>query len=104
MRRRGPWAAAEAIDSSRQLAGKMAGRIGETAREVRDSAANFAQTSAGSFGDATDEAQRRMGRLARATRRRVEDEPVMSVLIAVAVGAAAAALVLAIVRSQRAPA
>lgn len=83
-------ATAQAIDSSTQLASKTAGRMVETARDLRDSAADFARTRAQSVGDAADAAQRRVGKFAQATRQRVEDAPIKSVLIAAAVGAAVA--------------
>ncbi|MFI4927135.1 MAG: hypothetical protein ACHP7E_05535 [Burkholderiales bacterium] len=81
---------AQVIDSSRQLASRTAGRLGETARDLRDSAADFARTRAASVGDAADVAQQRVGQFARATRQRVEDAPLKAVLIAAAVGAAVA--------------
>jgi len=83
-------ATTQAIESSRQLANETAGRIGETARDLRNSAADFARTRAESVGAAANAAQRRLGKFARATRQRVEDAPVKSVLIAAAVGAAVA--------------
>lgn len=86
-------ATAQVIDSSRQLASKTAGRIGETARDLRDSAADYARTSAASVSDAADAAQRRAGEFARAARQRVEAAPMKSVLIAAAVGAAVAVVV-----------
>jgi ElaB/YqjD/DUF883 family membrane-anchored ribosome-binding protein len=94
-------ATTHAIDSSRQFANEAAGKISATARELRDTATDLARMSAESVSDATDAAQRQLGRYARATRRYVADEPVKSALIAAAVGAAAAALVLAIFRSRR---
>jgi ElaB/YqjD/DUF883 family membrane-anchored ribosome-binding protein len=81
---------AQVIDSSRQLASRTAGRIGETARDLRDSAAGYARTGAASVGDAADAAQRRAGEFARSARQRVEAAPMRSVLIAAAVGAAVA--------------
>lgn len=83
-------ATAQAIDSSRQLATKTAARIGDTARDLRDSAADFARTRAESVGEAADAAQQRMAKFAQAARQRVEDAPMKSVLIAAAVGAAVA--------------
>ncbi|MBK6005644.1 DUF883 family protein [Ramlibacter ginsenosidimutans] len=86
-------ATAQVIDSSRQLASKTAGRIGETARDLRDSAADYARTSAASIGDVADVAQRRAGQFARATRQRVEAAPLKAVLIAAAAGAAVAVVI-----------
>lgn len=96
-------ATTQAIDSSKHLASKTASRIGDTARDLRDSAADFARTTAESVGETTDAAQRRVGKLARAARRRVEDEPLKAALIAAALGAAAAALLMAVVRGRRSP-
>lgn len=94
-------ATTHALDSSRQFATETAARIGESARGLRDSAADLARTSAESVSEATAAAQRQLGQYAKAARRYVADEPVKSALIAAAIGAAAAALVLAVTRSRR---
>jgi ElaB/YqjD/DUF883 family membrane-anchored ribosome-binding protein len=83
-------ATTQAVGSSREPAGEAAGRIGESARELRDSAADFARTRAESVVAAANAAQRRVGMFARTTRRRVEDAPMKSVLIAAAAGSAVA--------------
>jgi ElaB/YqjD/DUF883 family membrane-anchored ribosome-binding protein len=51
--------------------------------------------------DATAAAQRQLGEYAQATMHYVSEEPVKSALIAAAIGAAVAALVLAVRRSRR---
>lgn len=89
----------QANDSGRLLASNTAARLGESARELRDSAAAFARTRAASMGDAADAAQRRMGTFAQATRQRVEQAPLKSVLVAAAAGVAVAA-VLGLFRSK----
>lgn len=83
-------ATAQAIEGSSPLVNETAGRIGETARDWRDSAADFARTRAESVGAAANGTRRRVGKFARATRQRVEDAPMKSLLIAAAVGAAIA--------------
>lgn len=85
-------ATAQAIDSTRQLASNTAARIGESARDLRDSAADYARTSAQSVSDAAEVAQRRVGKFAQAARHRVEEAPMKSVLIAAGVGAVVALL------------
>lgn len=85
-------ATTQAIDSSRQLASTTAARIGESARDMRDSAVDYARTSVQSVSDAADVAQRRIGKLALATRQRVEESPMKAVLIAAGVGAVVAVL------------
>jgi len=93
-------ATTHALDSSRQFAIEAAGRIGESARDLRDGAADLARTSAESAGDAMAAAQAQVGRYASAARRRVAREPLKSALIAAALGAAAAALVMLVFRSR----
>ena len=75
-----------------------AGTIGKTVRDLRESAAELARTSAVSASDAT---QRQLGQYARATRRHVGKQPWMSALIAAVVGGAATTLVVAVLRSRR---
>lgn len=88
-------AGAHALERSRQLAMEAAGRVSETARDLRDDAADLARAGAESVADATVAAQRQLGRLARTARRHVARDPVKSALIAAAIGAVAAALVMA---------
>lgn len=85
-------ATAQAIDSSRQLASTTAARMGEGARDMRDSAAEYARTSAQSVSEAAEAARRRVGKFAQATRQRVEESPMKAVLIAACVGAVVALL------------
>lgn len=97
-------ATTHALDSGRQLAAEAAGRIAETARELRHGAAETARElrhgAAESVSDATAAAQRRLEKLAKTARHRVADEPMKSVLVAAAVGAAAALLVMAVFRGR----
>lgn len=85
-------ATAQAIDSTRQLASNTAARIGESARDMRNSAADYARTSAESVSEAAEAAQRRVGKLAQAARQHVEEAPMKAVLIAAGVGAVVALL------------
>lgn len=94
-------ATAQAIDSSRQLASETAGRIGETARDLRHGAAGLARSGAESVSEAAGAAQRGLGKFGRAARRRVEDNPMKSALIAAAIGAALAALVLVLSHNRQ---
>ena len=88
-------ATAHALDSSRQFATEAVGKIGETARDLRDGAADLARSGAESVTDATVAAQRRLGHYATEGRRYVEREPLKAAMIAAAIGALAAALVMA---------
>jgi ElaB/YqjD/DUF883 family membrane-anchored ribosome-binding protein len=62
---------------------------------------DLARKGASTMSDATAAAQRQLGEYAQSTRRYVSEEPVKSALIAAAIGAAVAALVLAIRRNRR---
>lgn len=93
-------AATDALDSSRQLAVDTARRMGEGARDLRVGAAEALLAGSDSVSEAAAAAQRQLGRFAGASRRRVAEAPMKSVLIAAAVGAAAA-LLLALLRSRR---
>jgi ElaB/YqjD/DUF883 family membrane-anchored ribosome-binding protein len=68
---------------------------------TRRLASQAMRKSAGAVSDATAAAQRQLGHYARATRLYVSDQPVKSALIAAAIGAAVAALVLAIRHNRR---
>lgn len=94
-------ATTHALDSSRKVAAEVAERMGETARDLRHGAAELARASAAAVSEATAAAQRKLGQYEGATRRYLAEEPVKSALIAAAVGAVAAALVLAVLRSRR---
>lgn len=93
-------ATTHALDSSRQFATEAVGKIGEAARDLRDSAADLARSGAESVTDATVAAQRRLGHYATEGRRYVAREPLKSALVAAAIGALAAALVMAWRRSH----
>ncbi|MCC2634181.1 MAG: hypothetical protein K0S48_2067 [Ramlibacter sp.] len=93
-------ATTHALDSSRQFASEAVGKIGETARDLRDGAADLARSGAESVTDATVAAQRRLGHYATEGRRYVAREPLKSAMVAAAIGALAAALVMAWMRSQ----
>lgn len=80
---------AQAIDSGRQFATEAAGSIGDAARH-----------GAASVSDAAGAAQRQVGRYASAARDYVAEEPLKSALISAAVGAAAAWLLMAILRNR----
>lgn len=93
-------ATAQALDSTRQLASQAMERAGETVRDLRYGMKDLAGRSATSVSEATAAAQRQLGQYAQATGRYVSEQPVKSALIAAAVGAAVAALVLALRRNR----
>jgi ElaB/YqjD/DUF883 family membrane-anchored ribosome-binding protein len=82
-----------ALDSTRQLASHVMERAGERVRDLRYNARDFANRGLSAATDATALAQRQLSRYADVTGRYVSERPVKSVLIAVAAGAAIAALV-----------
>lgn len=82
--------AGQALDATRELASQALGKAGEKVRDLRHGVRDLAGRSASS-----------MGEYAQATGRYVSEQPVRSALIAAAVGAAVAALVLAIRRNRR---
>jgi ElaB/YqjD/DUF883 family membrane-anchored ribosome-binding protein len=88
-------AAESALDSTRQLASQVIGRAGDKARELRYGAKDLASKGLGVATDATAAAQKQLSRYADVTGRYVSQQPVRSALIAVAAGAAIAALVIA---------
>jgi ElaB/YqjD/DUF883 family membrane-anchored ribosome-binding protein len=94
-------ATGQALESTKQFASQALDKAGEKVRDLRYGATDLARKSASSVSDATAAAQRQLGEYAQATRRYVSEEPVKSALIAAAIGAAVAALVLAIRRSRR---
>ena len=96
-------ATTQALDSGKQFATEAAGRIGETARGVRESAADFTRTSAESLGQAAGAARHKLGDYASAARRYVGEEPVKAALIGAAVGVAAAMLVMMVTGRMRDP-
>jgi ElaB/YqjD/DUF883 family membrane-anchored ribosome-binding protein len=91
-------ATTHAIDTGRQFTTDAASRVGATARELREDAVDLAHSAAASVSDAAAAAQRQLGGYAKAGRRYVENDPWKAVLIAAAVGAAAAALILVLSR------
>jgi ElaB/YqjD/DUF883 family membrane-anchored ribosome-binding protein len=92
---------AQALDNTRQFATQAMERAGERVRDLRYGASDLARKGAHTVSDATAAAQRQLGHYAQATGRYVSEEPVKSALIAAAIGAAVAALVLAIRRNRR---
>jgi ElaB/YqjD/DUF883 family membrane-anchored ribosome-binding protein len=94
-------AGAQAFESTKHLASQAIDKAGETVRDLRYGATDLARRGASTVSEATAAAQRQLGHYAQATGRYVADEPVKSALIAAAIGAAVAALVLAIRRNRR---
>jgi ElaB/YqjD/DUF883 family membrane-anchored ribosome-binding protein len=82
--------AAQAMDSTRELASNALERAGERMRDLRHGVRSMANRSANS-----------MGEYAHATTRYVSEQPLKSALIAAAIGAAVAGLVLALRRNRR---
>jgi ElaB/YqjD/DUF883 family membrane-anchored ribosome-binding protein len=93
--------AAQAIDDGREFASQAAGKMGDSMRDLRDSAAHAAGQGVDSLNDSVTAAQRQLQQYARAARRQVSNEPLKSALIAAALGAVAATVVLAVLRSRR---
>lgn len=87
--------AESALDSTRQLASQVIGKAGDKVRDLRVGAKDFASRGLSVATDATAAAQKQLSRYADVTGRYVSQQPVRSVLIAVAAGAAIAALVVA---------
>ena len=83
------------------IASQALDKTSEKVRGLRYGAADLARRGASSVSDATAAAQRQLGQYAQATGRYVADQPVKSALIAAAIGAAVAALVLAMRRNRR---
>jgi ElaB/YqjD/DUF883 family membrane-anchored ribosome-binding protein len=82
--------ASQALESTREFANQAFEKAGEKVRDLRYGVKDIASRGVSSVGD-----------YAQATTRYVSDQPVKSALIAAAVGAAVAALVLAMRRSRR---
>jgi ElaB/YqjD/DUF883 family membrane-anchored ribosome-binding protein len=93
-------AGAHAFETTRHLASQAIEKAGETVRDLRYGATDLARKSASTVSDATAAAQRQLGHYAQVTGRYVSEQPVKSALIAAAVGAAVAALVLAMRRNR----
>lgn len=94
-------ATSHALESTKQFASEAIGKAGEKVRDLRYGATDLARKGASTVSEATAAAQRQLGHYAQATGRYVSEEPVKSALIAAAIGAAVAALVLAIRRNRR---
>jgi ElaB/YqjD/DUF883 family membrane-anchored ribosome-binding protein len=94
-------ATGHALERTRQFADHAINKAGQTARDLRYGASDLAHKGANTVSDAAVAAQRQLGHYSRVTRRYVADQPVKSALIAAAVGAAVAALVLAIRRNRQ---
>ena len=86
-----------ALGTTKELASHAIERV----RGLGSGMRGFASKGASSMGDVTHSAQRHLGQYANATGRYVTEQPVKSALIAAAVGAAVAALVLAMRRNKR---
>ena len=93
--------AAQAIDEGRAFASEAAGKVGDSIRDLRDSAAHAAEQGVDSLNDAVTAAQRQLQQYARAAKRHASNEPLKTALIAAALGAAAATVVLALMRGRR---
>ncbi|MDB5875393.1 MAG: hypothetical protein JWQ07_4835 [Ramlibacter sp.] len=90
-----------ALESTRQFATQAFEKAGEKVRDLRYGAKDLASKGVSTVSDATAAAQKQLGQYAQATSRYVTEQPVKSALIAAAIGAAVAALVLALRRSNR---
>lgn len=93
-------ATAQALDTTRQFANQAIEKAGERVRDLRYGVKDLASKGVNTVSDATTAAQRQLGHYAEATSRYVTERPVKSALIAVGVGAAVAALVLALRRNR----
>ena len=80
----------QALETTKELASQALEKAGEKVRDLRYGVKDLASRGASSMGD-----------YAQATSRYVSDEPIKSALIAAAIGAAVAALVLAMRRNRR---
>jgi ElaB/YqjD/DUF883 family membrane-anchored ribosome-binding protein len=87
--------AESALDSTRQLAAQALAKAGDKVRDLRYGAKDFASRGMSVASDASAAAQKQLSRYADVTGRYVSQQPVRSMLIAVAAGAAIAALVVA---------
>lgn len=90
-----------ALDSTRQLASQMLERASDKARDLRAGAGQLATRGVDAASEAAAAAQKQLSRYADVTGRYVSQQPVKSVLIAVAAGATIAALVAAARRRNR---
>jgi ElaB/YqjD/DUF883 family membrane-anchored ribosome-binding protein len=90
-----------ALESTRQFASHAMETAGKKIRDLRYGATDLARSGADTVSEATAAAQRRLGQYAHATGRYVSKQPVKSVLVAAAIGAAVAAVVFAMRRTGR---
>ncbi|MBC7468706.1 MAG: hypothetical protein H7322_05215 [Ramlibacter sp.] len=90
-----------ALDSTRQLASQVLERASDKVRDLRVGASSLATKGVDAASEAAAAAQKQFSRYADVTGRYVSQQPVKSVLIAVAAGAAIAALVVAARRRNR---
>jgi ElaB/YqjD/DUF883 family membrane-anchored ribosome-binding protein len=93
--------AESALESTRQLASQVIDKASEKVRDLRFGAKDLASKGFGVATDATAAAQKQISRYADVTGRYVSQQPVRSVLIAVAAGAVIAGLVVAARRRNR---
>jgi ElaB/YqjD/DUF883 family membrane-anchored ribosome-binding protein len=93
--------AGNALGATRELASQAMEKAGEKVRDLRYGVKDFASRGVSAATDATALAQKQLSRYADVTGRYVSDQPVKSVLIAAAAGAAIAALVMAARRRNR---
>ena len=93
--------AESALDSTRQLATQVIEKAGEKVRDLRYGARDLASKGLSVATDATAAAQKQLSRYADVTGRYVSQQPVKSVVIAVAAGAAIAARGVAARRRNR---
>lgn len=93
--------AESALESTRQFASQVFGRAGDKVRDLRSGASGLATKGVDAASEAAAAAQKQLSRYADVTGRYVSQQPVKSVLIAVAAGAAIAALVVAARRRNR---
>lgn len=93
--------AESALEHTRHLASQVLERAGEKVRDLRYGARDLAGKGYSVATDATAAAQRQLSRAADVTGRYVSEQPVKSIMIGVAAGAAIAALVVAARRRNR---
>lgn len=93
--------AENALDSTRHFASQALGRASEKVKDLRSGAGHLATRGVDAASEAAHLAQQQLARYADLTGRYVSQQPVKSVLIAVAAGAAIAALVVAARRRNR---
>jgi len=93
--------AGQALESTKQFANQAIEKASEKVRDLRYGVKDLATKGVSTVSEATAAAQKQLGQYAQATGRYVSEQPVKSALIAAAIGAAVAALVLALSRRNR---